>query len=369
MPKKTIGILTHWSIPNFGAFLQAYALRNVLENKFPNYEVRQIAYMNRVHYKMYYSLEVHEMFKYWYINPHFYFDVIKRVSRLKQFIDLYKFREYYNQIPHSAEFNKDNICKASFDVVVLGSDILWDYSISFYNNDKPVFGYLMNYKKIFSYAASFGTVKPNMIHPKYVCDGLLKLCGISVRDENSKQIAESITNRVAELVLDPTLLWDFCSDRNVVNPKISDYIAVYGSYFTEEQIESVKNYAKKNNYKIVFLDSIGDKCSWCDIYLDASQISPFEWCGYIKNSNLVMTCTFHGLMFGLIFKKRIVFNPTNFMKDKCSEFLIYLNLGESLLQDNCFANQLEYKWDYDKINKKIQSRRYTSFKFLESMLN
>ena len=82
-----------------------------------------------------------------------------------------------------------------------------------------------------------------------------------------------------------------------------------------------------------------------------------------------MTCTFHGLMFGLIFKKRIVFNPTNFMKDKCSEFLIYLNLGESLLQDNCFANQLEYKWDYDKINKKIQSRRYTSFKFLESMLN
>lgn len=368
MSKKTIGILTHWSIPNFGAFLQAYALRNVLKKNFPNYEVMQIAYINRVHYKMYYSLEVHEMFKCWYINPHFYIDVIKRIFRLKQFIGVSKFKKYYDQIPHSAVFNNKNISKASFDVVVLGSDILWDYSIKFYNNDKPVFGHLMNYRKIFSYAASFGTVKNNMVHPKYVCEGLKKLSGISVRDENSKQIAKSITNRSVELVLDPTLLWDFCCDRNIVNPNIFDYVAVYGSYFTEEQIESVKNYAKKNNYKIVFLDSGGDKCAWCDIFIDASKISPFEWCGYIKNSSLVMTCTFHGLMFGLIFKKRIVFNPTNFMKDKCSEFLNYLNLGDSLLNNDCFAIQLEYKWDYDKINQKIRSRRYTSFKFLESML-
>ena len=47
-----IGILTHQYINNYGAFLQAWALREAVKEMFPNEEVEIINYINRKHFIM-----------------------------------------------------------------------------------------------------------------------------------------------------------------------------------------------------------------------------------------------------------------------------------------------------------------------------
>ena len=53
--RRKIGIITHWDIPNYGTFLQAYGLQHFLANMLPDDDVYQIAYMNKRHKKVYYS--------------------------------------------------------------------------------------------------------------------------------------------------------------------------------------------------------------------------------------------------------------------------------------------------------------------------
>ena len=364
---KKIGILTHWSIPNYGAFLQAYALRNVLEEMVPDTDVKQIAYMNKMHSKVYYGLELHELYKYWPINPHFYLDLLNRLRRREEIVKLRDFKKYYmDLIPHTLEYDKYTIKKAEFDVLVLGSDILWDYSIPFYGQDKYVFGHGINAKKIIPYAASFGTVNSNKKHPQYVVDAFSKYYAISVRDVNSQNIVKDIAGETAELVLDPTLLWDFKSDKNInQNTTINPYVAVYGSFFSDEQIRDVQQFCQKRGYKIIFLDSGGDTCTWCDEYVSMTSMSPFDWCRYIMNSEAVVTCTFHGFMFGLIFNKKILFNATDFMRVKIEEFLQYLKLSDAMF-DASFKNQINIEWDYDAINERIAKRREKSILYIKN---
>ena len=158
---KNVGILTHWDIPNYGAFLQAYALQQVLQNMTPDdCNVVQIAYANPVHTKNYYSFELHELFRYWAINRRFYRDVYRRLRNRQDIMMRRKFLEYYDSmIPHSQVFRGKELEDFHFDEVVLGSDILWDYSIRVFGNDKYVFGNDLNADRMTSYAASFGTVK------------------------------------------------------------------------------------------------------------------------------------------------------------------------------------------------------------------
>lgn len=333
---------------------------------FPQDDVRQIAYMNKVHAKMYYGFEMHEIYRLWIINPHFYKDVLRRIMSSKSIKEIRRFSKFYLEfIPHTEQYNERNIQKTNFDTIVLGSDILWDYSIPFYDHDKYVFGINLNAERIISYAASFGTVKPDQNHPQYVLDGIRRLDAISVRDSNSAMISENITGYKAKLVLDPTMLWNFNTDENIELPDIDyKYIVVYGSFFDDDQIAFVKHYCKQNNLKIVYLDSVGDRCDWCDVFIEASTINPFQWCGYIKNSEYLMTCTFHGLMFGLIFHKRILFNATQFMRDKSTEFINYLGLSDVLLSNEGFDKKIDYDWDYKTINDLIEIRRRQSLEFL-----
>ena len=366
MKKRTVGILTHWSIPNFGSFLQAYALQNVIKSMWPDYDVRQIAYMNKIHAKMYYGLELHEVYNHWFLNPGFYKDCYQRNRRKHQIIQLRKFKNYYLQdIEHTDILDAKKLMQERFDNVVLGSDILWDYSIDFYGHDRFVFGNNFNCKNIISYAASFGTVKEKTDFPDYVRKGIQRLNAVSVRDLNSKTIVECLTQKDVKVVLDPTLLWNFEDDSKVKEPSFEfKYIAVYGSYSSNEQIRSIKSHAFEKNYKIVYLDSVGDSCDWCDIFIDASKMSPFEWCGYIKASEIFVTCTFHGLMFGLIFNKPIIFNATQFMRDKASDFIEYLELDDIFLKNKSFDEQLRYNWNYNYIKDKILVKRKSSLEFL-----
>ena len=185
-----------------------------------------------------------------------------------------------------------NIADYKFDKVFLGSDIVWDYTVGAFNNDPLLFGKGFNTQEIDAYAASFGTVSVDATLPDYVVNALKDMKHISVRDDKSAELVRRVTGVRPQVVLDPTWLWDFNSDCNIIKPKEEDYILVYGQDFTSEFINNLIEYAREHNKRIIALDCNSDHYTWCDKLISQDQLSPFQWIGYFKYAAEVATSTF-----------------------------------------------------------------------------
>lgn len=361
-----IGILTFWGVPNYGTFAQAYALQSVIQKIDPSRSVHLIAYLNKKHYQGYYSII--PFLKRPSINS--LYEIFKRIIPTSNFVKKRRmFASAYNSINHTKELSLKQLLKTDFNVLILGSDIIWDYSFDLFGNDHSLFGLGIRSKIKCSYAASFGTINTNMLVPDYVVKGLHGLNLISVRDEKSANIVNSITRNKPEIVLDPTWLWDFDKDQRIIKPKHSNYLVVYGQDFDEMFISQIINFATKSNLLIICLDCNNDNYKWCDLLIKQHQLSPFEWLGYFMYSEAVITSTFHGITFALIFRKKIAFCKTEFIINKISSFLTSLDLFDLLCSESSTVNtMLSHKWDYDRVYSIIQNERKKSIDYLKKII-
>ena len=369
---KRIGIITTWNVPNYGAFLQAYALQKVISAIKPDYEVLQIPHISRKHYNLYYSL-VNTNHKYFFFNPKFYIKNFLRLIDFKNIKRVRNFLNYYKRfIPHC---NSDSIEEVNkFDKIILGSDIIWDYTVFFNKNDRYLFGNNLNVPIISSYATSFGSIDIEKNRPpNYVIDSLKTMKDISVRDEKSYNNVNKLVDRDAKIVLDPTFLFDWNEITNdMTNSECLNnhkYAVVYGSYYSKDIISDFIKYCKSNNMKIICLDSYRDNFEWCDQTIELGHITPFEWLNYVKNSEIVLTSTFHGLVLSIILNKKLIFSQTKFIKNKSEWLIKQLELEEPIFNNNSFKEKLEYKWDFQKINNKLQLLKEDSLNYLKQALS
>lgn len=361
MMKYDIGIQTFWNVPNYGTFAQAYALQRVLQALNDDKDIRQIAHLDQHHFNFYFNKKAYmREFPIWKKTFWKSFLIKEKSVNAKEKV----FLDAYRMIPHTEAINKNNIQNFSFDKVFLGSDIVWDFSVEPFNNDPMLFGIGFN-GEINSYAASFGTISVNAEIPRYVEDAIRKMKHISVRDEKSAEIVNRITGVYPTVVLDPTWLWDFNSDENIIKPEEDDYILVYGQDFTKEFIENLVEYAKKEKKKIIALDCNDDHYEWCDKMISQSELSPFQWIGYFKHATAIATSTFHGITFSLIFNKRFAFCKTDFIMAKVDKFLKEIDLYD--LYDKNVKDvtlMLEHDFKYSDINQIIREKREKSMEFL-----
>lgn len=363
MKKYDIGILTFWNVPNYGTFAQAYALQKTLEMIAPGKKVVQISHLDDLHYSFYYDKKKYfRKYRPWKKAFWKSFLVKNNSGREKLFLNA------YDLIPHTETITQTNSNDYEFEKVILGSDIVWDYSIEAFNNDHMLFGGGIK-GEINSYAASFGTVKENDIIPTYVRESIKAMNHISVRDENSAKIVEKLVGYRPEIDLDPVWLWDFRSDSNIVVPKQEDYLLVYGQDFTEKFIENIRKYANKNSLKIVALDCNNDSYSWCDYLVKQEELTPFEWIGYFMGANAIATSTFHGLTFGLLFNKKIAFCKTEFIMAKIEVLLEELGILELYKNVDDVEGMLDYNWNYVTINQIISEKKNRSLDYLKKVCN
>lgn len=362
--KYDIGILTFWNVPNYGTFAQAYALQKVLQKLNMEKDVRQIAHLDQHHYNFYFDKKA-----YFREYPIWKKSFWKSFFIKNDNIDLKKkeFMDSYNLIPHTKDINKENINNFKFDKVFLGSDIIWDFSVDVFNNDNLLFGEGLN-AEIDAYAASFGTVKSSDYIPDYVQSAIKKMKYISVRDEKSAEIVKKITGAKPQIVLDPTWLWDFNKDINIIKPVEEDYILVYGQDFTSEFIENLVKYSKSVNKKLIALDCNNDHYDWCDKMIGQMDLSPFQWIGYFKYATAVATSTFHGITFSLIFNKNFAFCKTDFIMSKIDDFLRDLKLFDLFNENsNNVCAMLDFDFNYSFINEIISDKRKDSLDFLRKV--
>lgn len=361
-----IGILSMQRIKNYGSFLQAYALKSILNElehdvQFVDYRVEEpLIKENKEANKFKKGLET---FKY-----------DGKIRHKIQYI-LYKNnfgKKYYKMLGLTKEPNYTPV----LDTLVIGSDEVFNciqknknvgYSLELFGKNNKA-------KKVITYAASFGNTTIEKLKRYNKIDEISNLLSninsISVRDNNSKDIVERITNKKTTINLDPVLIYDYigkCKEIPEIKQK-KKYIIVYAYNGRISKIESeiIKKYAKKNNLKIY---SIGGIQNCTDKFINCS---PFEVLSYFRNAECVITDTFHGTIFSVITHRKfatIIRKSTGNEygnEEKLSDLLKRLNLSNRILNNvEDIDSLLNSDINYEKTDEIILKERIKSYDYLK----
>ena len=326
-----IAILTYWGVPNYGAWTQAYALNNVL-NQTLGKEAKHIAYLEQSHFDNYYK---------------------------NDYRALNCFHYAWDEIPHTRLLSREELEKERFDIVITGSDSIWSFEHFSIVPDLHLMGAALRARRLYACAPSCDMLTKDEITEEMLL-ALGRYDSITVRDDYSRELLkqfDELADKNIDVVLDPALLWDFEGDESVKKPVFNGYIAVYGAGWSDEFIRRAKLFA---NDKQLTLISIGFVNSWCDISIKRNELRPLEWLGLIKHSQYVFTSTFHGLMTGISFERQVVFDQIENVKNR-SDTLIHSLQIEDALKD------FDVEIDYDKCNARLDRLRQFSMERLRGM--
>lgn len=346
-----IGILTFIFSRNYGAFLQAYALKKTVQ--LIGHEAEFINYVP--------TSRNSSVFKGWGL-----LSGIKMISIIKKRLKFEHFR--YSYLPSTrachSQHDLKNIAK-KYDAIIVGSDQVWNghlnkhfegtYFLDFLNSEKC---------RRISYAACFGDPS----QPQYLLNNigelLEKFDHISVRNKMSAGIVRKFVKNKTEIVLDPTMLYSF---NEFIKKRYNNnkYIAVY--YLTHEHLEEGRKVLKtiKNKLGLPLITFSKEmKIDSKDVVVFSA--GPIDWLEILKNASFILTNSFHGTVFSVKFKKPFIswsLNTSDGFRGpaRLIDFLDQCGLKDRLIQDyderqidDLINNPINYSIVTDKLSNNIE---------------
>jgi hypothetical protein len=320
-------IVTLCKSPNFGAYLQAFALKEVLTGY--GYQVSFLDIYDEANNKK----RLQFLFRGWRRKP------LTIIFNLKK---LLAFRSAEKRLHITSRGDL-----SPFRAVFIGSDEIWSVTNGTFNSAPEFFGLNLGSLLKFSYAPSVGNsgVEDMRQHPEFI-EGMNKLDMLSVRDGESYEVATTTAQRDdVTLVLDPTFLHDFSA--NEENFYFGcQYLLVYTYGFSAEVVKEVKAYARRHSMKIV---SAGFHHSWADRNIPCS---PFEFLSLVKAAECVVTDTFHGSIFAIKYQKNFVSYGRH--KKKVKYLLESLGLERALVDPGYLVEGRLIETDYSHFKANLE---------------
>lgn len=310
---EKIVLVTVYNSENSGSYLQAYALGRVLKSL--KYEV--------AYYKRPVKGTSHA------IKPHIIWS-LKKLAKLKFKSAIYPLKTWWTYHLVQKDFT---ICDSQSHffkeakTVIIGSDTLWDFSSDYFTCQSQIYtGKIFANKTVMTYAVSAAnTTVDKFTTVVNQTDGLDHIKRILVRDTHTQNLVAIATNKTADLVCDPTLLLtpqDYSIFYKTPHVKES-YLLLYYFGKIENQLKSIIiNFAEEHHLKIVSLLEVRLWADYC------THSSPSNMVSYFKNANCIVTNTFHGTAFSLIFGKPFAVHNLN--NNKVNELLNFYQQGNRL---------------------------------------
>ena len=369
-----IGILTQPLINNYGGILQNYALQTILKRE--GFKVYTIDRRHPPVSKMKIILSIIKRGLAKYILRK---DIVFRLVPTKREAKMisYSFVRFIKEnITQTEEFHTNNfdfLKKYGFNAYIVGSDQVWrpryspcltNYFFDFLDGNNEV-------KKI-AYAASFGVDNWELTEEETKqCSALAKqFNSISVRENSAVELCGKYFNVKAIHVFDPTILLkkeDYCDLIKQDNiPEREDILFCYLLDNSDKKSNFVNKAAKTFQLHPVFgmpANSFHLKKSKKDIS-DCIFISISEWIAGFRDAKFVITDSFHGTVFSILFNKPfVVFVNEKRGNARLNSLLQMFNLEERLITSSDLDNGFRYL-DYSEINKIIEKGRDKSITYL-----
>lgn len=325
---------------NYGAVLQAYALKTYLEEQ--GHDVRVIDYWP--HYSQ--------------RNNHWY-SAIKESLTIKNFLLLpfeyfreRKFDLFKNKYLRLTRrcLNKEDInCLEKRDVVIVGSDQVWNSKLLEEINEV----YFLNIDVAdirVSYAASGGQDSWDESMIREIAENAEKIDYVSVREQVFYDDLRKFTTKSIQVVPDPVFLLDKEQYGKILKPvNEKDYVLIYytdGQGLTETLAHQL---AEKYELKIY---KIGSRKTSNGI-IGTGDACVEEFLGWIENARFVVTCSFHGIAFSIILRKQFYAIQAGERSDRLCTMLKNCKLEKRFLKNERDLCSLTETIDYDDCEKAI----------------
>ncbi|MRT93433.1 polysaccharide pyruvyl transferase family protein [Ancylomarina sp. 16SWW S1-10-2] len=359
-----IKTITCHEVYNHGASLQTYALQTYLESL--GHDVEIIDYKPPYLSKHYDLWLVGNPFYYKYIILRIIYVLLKLPNRLislkrKRSFDVFA-KKYLKISTHRYKSNEE--LKANCpegDVFIAGSDQIWN--CLFPNGRDPAFylDFVPKEKVRASYAASFAGSTLDKEYHNMVKERVSFLNYVSVRESSGLEILKQIGINNAKQVLDPVFLLDKTYWNALATEYYNDeYLFVY-DFEGSEQIKKIcLKIAKEHKLKIFSIN-----CTSSYIDKKFSYSGPETFLSLIKYSKYVVSNSFHGTAFALIFEKEfVVVERSEGINARMIDLLKNLNIQERLIT----TYQPLQAINYSQVNIQIDNLVQKSKKYLNSVL-
>ena len=372
-----IGIMSMQRIFNYGSWMQAYALKNIVEEiggevQFVDYHIGRPKFQNVKELGGYYARFI----------KHYCEEIITDSKTLSDKIPNRWFINEYNFKHSDLKFLLGGSLKRNYNVevdcLIVGSDEVFNcLQVSPRVGFSPeLLGHYSYAKKKISYAASFGntTIEKIIIsgRKEEITRYLSEFDTISVRDENSEGIICNLINRKPNVNLDPVLIWDFTDYlKKLSRPRQEKYMIVYTypNRLKAEECEEIKKFAQKRNLKILGINAKYD-------FLDEMIYdSPLKILQYFAFAECIIADTFHGTLFSIINHKPFVTIVRSSLagkygnSEKLVDVLKRLGLMERILEDIYqIKTIMDRTIDYDFVDSIIEKERKKTYEYLRSAI-
>lgn len=370
-----LGTLTPHHSQNYGGVLQAYALQQALQKlpveseivdyRFPGNQ-QNMSLMTFSQAKTWKSIVR------WGLGKVFF---EKRLGkRLEKSLD---FIENYLPVSERIYRNEEELTRSVQDYqgFITGSDQVWNCKFPSFTG-----AYLLDFvprdRKKISYAASFGIPSlPQEYIPQFR-KALQTFDAISVREEQGIEMVKEISGREATWVLDPTLLLnseDWAKITPSTRPREKEYILCYFIDTFGKSVRRILGEIQKKYQMPIVNVGLNNPIEyfWPKVEY-AIDAGPRDFVHYIQHASAVVTNSFHGSVFSLIFGKPlcVVTNTNPFRKSMNSRIL---SLAKRFDIQNCIqdANKPycgETPCQCDVFKQVIAQQQADSFAFLKKAI-
>ncbi len=344
-----IGIYTFTAANNYGAVLQAYALKETLNNL--GNEVFC------VDYRPSYLWDKYRPFSMLRLKSG---NLLKNILR-----DFFFFRWLKKKNKGYDSFRKEMLSLLPEDkidtlsTIVVGSDQVWNFKHTL--GDRKFLGYIPNFKgNIVSYAASMEKID---VGDSDVFEKALKnFTKVAVREKSLKKLLLESFNTSSTLVLDPTLLLDKKDWQKIEKPYIykKPYMLAYVFGISKKKrMELTSLAAEKGLDLLVFCGEAKPGKGLLDTE------SPQSFLSLIHNASYVVTNSFHGTVFSIIYGKRFCVIPKS-SNERIETLLDFADANNALLSQ---TKKIEYS-DFVEISEyseKLNRMKAESMAYLESI--
>lgn len=346
-----IALITIWHENNYGAELQAYATIKAIQAL--GHSVKLINIRLSDFEQRSFKGEIANIFG--YISPAY--------RKFEKFWSAnFSLTQRYRSI------NELIVNAPDADLYMVGSDQVWNPEIVKGLTDVFFLNFGRESVKRISYASSFGTETWKFKSKTIQIKRLLSYFDyVTCREESGVALLKDEFNIEAKCVLDPTLLFrgypELTGDLDIKNT-----LVYYPLYHDPELTQCAQSLS--NILKLQLVNNKNPICLFNNFVWDCNSIE--EWVKNIAETKFVLTRSFHGLAFSLLYERQFaIIGSKNNRSTRIENLLIKLNLEDRYFNSiSDFERQKPWlkEINYSIVSKRLEELRTESWSILKRML-
>lgn len=368
MEKRTL--IVTFTVDNFGACLQAYALQKKIQEF--GYHAEIINYQCSIEKEQNAGIMQKLMSA--------TFQQIVNAAVFRRRAPMWKecfenFRSQYLKCTPEIYFRDSDFTNLNknYDVFICGSDMIW--AEDFADDWQMMYLTFADKSKCIAYAPSFGKNVISKSRQECCAEYLNEIQCLSCRELEGACLAESLTGRKdIQVVLDPVLLYEK-EAWNAILP--NDMPLVKGDYVLVYSFGGISHYRKaffqslEKKEKTVYIPMTVDE--YCNRHAFRQPMGPKEFVNLFRYAKAVVTDTFHGLLFSMVYRKPFLLlerkdnSPWAGHSDRMVSMLEITGLSDRYVDETSSAEYL-HEIDYTRAEHELERMRLNSICYLKESL-